>query len=363
MKSFSNLSKNFEYELLDESQHDSELREKLAVLYTNPFTDIMWWESRDSSLTSIGYYKLFYYEQSVLKHIILFKYSEKVPKTIMVINQVFHISIENIENISQILFNELPKAKQIYFERLYEPKPKHSPKIIFEKTSNDVIILDVPNSMDSYFKSLGASTRKKINLMKNRIARDIPEFKVYFLENNDISFDQIEKIVSLNRNRMKTKGQKSLLNDVQCNALYQYASMSGFGFLCVCTVNDKIIGGTINGVIGEHAYMFVISHDVKYNQYSVGQIALIHATQYLIEKKNIKYYHLLFGTLDYKFRHGGINHELFDFHVFKRKGVYCLMGKTKRNCRVFYRNLKHILKKNKTFFSFYNRLMKMKNSI
>ena len=363
MKKTSDLNSDFKYVLLDENQQDIDLREKLSFLYASPFADILWWELRDLSLKDNGYYKLFYYEQNELKQIILFKYSDKSQKKIFVINKVFKITKEEIENICHILFYEFDKSQQIIFDRLYEPTEKKSSKILFEKTSNDVIILNIPNTMDTYMKTLGTSIQKNVQYMKRRISKDFPKFEVHYLENNEIKLEQIEKIVSLNKDRMKTKGQESLLNKLESNALHQYAVTSGFGFLCVCIINDQIIGGTINSVIGEHAYLHVISHDIAYNKYSIGQIALIHATQYLIEKKNIKYYHLLFGTSDYKFRHGGVNHELYAIRSFRKNDVYYFCGKTMSVIRGNYRILKRKLKYNKTFYSWYFKLNKMKTKL
>jgi len=359
MKKLSKLNGDFEYDLLDENQHDTDLREKLALLYESPFSDILWWELRDHSLVSDGYYKLFYYEQSVLKHIILFKYAAKSEKKIVVINKSFKILAKDIQHICQILFSEFDNLQQIFFDGLFAI-PEKTPKIFFEKDlwKNDIII-SLPESMDAYWNSLGSSTRKKIKLITNRIARDFSDFEVRYLENSEISLEQIEKLVSFNRNRMKTKGEVSRLNDLECKALYHYASKSGFGFLCLCTIDNEIIGGTINTIIGEHAYMHVIAHNNSYNHYSVGQIALINATKYLIEEKNIKHYHLLFGVVDYKFRHGGINHDLYTVRIFKKNNFYCFWGKTVGSLRIIYRSFKQIIKNNKTFYQIYSKLKMM----
>jgi len=352
MKKSISFNGDFEYELLEKNQPVVDLREQLALLYSSPFTDILLWELYDPLLTNEGYCKLFYYEQSVLKHIILLKYSDKAPKKIFVLNKEFKISLEDIENICHILFCEFDKVQQVVFEHIFDPDSKQTPKMIFQKTSNDVIILDLPESMDAYMKSLGTSTRKKIKLMMNRIERDFPDLEVRHIEKSDILYEHIHQIVSLNRNRMKSKGVFSDLNDTESNVLHQYASTSGFGFLCLCTINGKLIGSTINTVIEQHAYMHVIAHDDSYSKYAVGQIALVHATKYLIEEKNIKFYHLLCGTHEYKFRHGGINHDLYTVRIFRNDGIYYF-------CTKIMIALWKILKNNKITYNFYSNLKKI----
>lgn len=368
MKKLSNVNSDFEYELLDESQKDIDLREKLANLYATPYADILWEELRDLSLINHGYYKLYFYEQSVLKHIILFKYSVEAPGKIFIINKSFTIYLSDIDHIARILFNEFDKLQQIIFTRLFVSNPEQLPKMLFEESENDVII-SFPESMDAYLKSLGTSTRKKIKLMTNRIARDFPDFKVHYFEKSDILFEYIQEIASLNRDRMKTKGINSFNNEKECKLLYQYATTSGFGLLCVCTINDRIVGGTINFIIREHAYMQVIAHDNAFNNYSVGQIALINATKFLIEEKKIKHYHLLNGNLQYKYLHGGIRHDRYNFRIFRNNDLYYWSEKIKLSIKNIFKKYKQKFqthgfytkfKNNKSIYGFYIMLKRIK---
>jgi len=359
---------DFEYELLDNRQQDTDLRRKLADLYSTPFADVLRWELRDPSLKNHGYYKLFYYEQSVLKHIIPFKYSAETSKKIIVFNKGFTISLKDIDQICRILFNEFKKLQQIIFERIFVHNPEQLPKMVIENDQNDIII-PLPESMDTYMKSLGKSTRKQINWMSNRIERDFPGFKVHYFEKSDISFEKIQELVLLNRNRMKAKGIKSYNTDEECKLLHQYASTSGFGFLCVNTIDDKIVSGTINTVIGEHAYLEVIAHDDTYNQYSLGKMALVNATKYLIEEKNIKYYHMLAGAAKYKYLHGGIDYERYAFRIFRNYGLNYLLLKIKVAIRNDYEKYMQKLKdqefykkirNNRNIYNFFITLRKIK---
>ena len=361
MKKSTILNADVEYELLDENQQDVDLRKKITVLYSTPFADILWWELNDPSLISKGYYKLFYYEQTVLKHIILFKYTAKTQKNIKVLNQEFKISLTDIENICYILFNEFNRVQQIIFEKIFEPSSKQSPKIVFEKTLfNDVIISDMPKSMNDYLNSLRASTRKKFRLMMNRFVKDFPDFKVYHFEKNDILLEQIEKVVSWNKSRMKTKGIISQLNEKECKILHQYVSSSGFGYLCLFEIGGQMMSGVIISMIGEHAYGHVIAHDSFYDQYSVGRIALLHTIEYMAEKKNIKHYHLLSGTQEYKFRFGGISHDLYTCRIFRNHNIYYFWGKTMSALIENYRKYRRKLRNSKTIYNFYIKLNKIK---
>ena len=353
MKKLSVLNCDFEYELLGENQQVIDLREQLAVLYPSPFTDILLWELYDPSLTKNGYYKLFYYEQSVLKHIILLKYSAKAPKKIFVINKQYNITLKNIENVCNILFYEFDKVRQIIFENIFEPTPQQAPKMIFKKTSNDVIILNLPNTMDAYLKSLGSTVRKSLRNSQNRLDKDNINCKVSFYEGEKITREQFDILVKFNRDKMKDMGIISDLNDTESNVLHQYASTSGFGYLCVCAINDQIICGDFFTIMGEHAYMHFGGYDHLYQKYSIGRINLLNITKYLIEEKNIKYQHFLCGEQEYKFMHGGVDHDLYTLWVFRNNDVFYF-------CRKFMIEFRKKLKNNKIIYDFYSKLEKIK---
>jgi len=336
----SNLNIDFEYELLDENQQDVDLREKLALLYATNFVDILWWELHDPSLSNQRYHKLFYYEQNVLKHIILFKYSFNAIKKIFVLNKRCKISIKHIKNISHILFKEFEKVQQIIFEEVFELTTKQSAKMCFEITwHNDVIISNLPKSMEDYMKSLGKATRKQITKDMHRIERDFPGYKVFFLKNEEILHEHIERLFSFHKDTMKNKGKTSFYTDLDRETLHDYVSKSGYGLLCACEIDGKMVSGQVSIIIRDQAHGYINAHDESYNKYSIGQIAMINTIKYLIEQKNIQNYHLENGNLEYKFRYGGVSHNSHNILVFRNYNIYYFWGKIKSALKNFHRKL------------------------
>jgi len=244
-------------------------------------------------------------------------------------------------------------VQQIIFENIFEPTPKQAPQLIFKKTSNDVIIENLPNTMEAYLKSLGSTVRKSLRNSQNRLDKDNLKYEVSFYEGEKITREQFDTLVKFNRDKMKDMGIISDLNDNESNVLHQYASTSGFGYLCVCTINGQIICGDFFTIIGEHAYMHFGGYDNLYHKYSIGRINLINVTKYLIEEKNIKYQHFLCGDQEYKFMHGGVDHDLYTFWVFKKNNIFYLYKK-------FMIEFRKKLKNNKIIFDLYSKLGKMK---
>lgn len=355
MRQLSNLNDNFEYKLLNETQQCYNLREILIGLYPTYYADILWLELEDPSLANKGYYKLFYYVQNILKHIILFECPAKAQEKIVIINTQFIISEVDIQNISCILLFEFKRTQQIIFRNIFNTNPKQLPKILFERTLDDVII-DLPESMDAYMKSMKSSVRKPLVKRLNHIAKDFPDFKVHYFEKDDILFEDIKNLVLLNRNRMKAKGIISLNDDT---LLYQYVAKSGFGSLCLCEIDGKIVSGQVMSIIGEHATGHLIALDESYKKYSIGNVALINAIKYLIEKKNIKYFHLLDGTLEYKVDYGGVIHDLYTFKVFRNSNISYFRAKTRKALRTEYKKLRQRLRSHESLYRFYFKLKKM----
>lgn len=352
----------YEYELFGEEQHDNALREKLTGLYSTPLSDILWWEVRDPSIANKKYYKLYCYKQGILKHIILFKYFTDSCKKIFILNQEFAISVKDIEQICNVLFDKFNTVKQIIFKHIFVIGPKNNSNMVIYKSSDDIIILNLPKSIDTYMNTLGNSTRKHIKLCSNHLIKKNPDFNVQFYENSNISLEQVKKVIEMNAIRMTSKGVIPLIDETECKAIYNYIS-SGNGLLCVCTINGEIIGATINSIIGEHAYMHIISHNELYNKYSLGQIALFNTTKYLIEQKNINNYHLLHGDQEYKFRNGGINHDLYTIQIYKNKNMNMyyekMMKAVKVNCSKYWKIQKTRLKKDKFIYDSVKRIKKI----
>ena len=310
-----NLSDSIRYVILNEHITVQNLQEQLITLYKTPWCDPVYLNMLDSSvLVNMDCSKLFLYENDILKHIILFKYNRKV-KHINILNHYFKTSMQDIETIRNIIFDEYKNVKKITFPYLRFEKVEKKPLMTLYEQHTDKII-ELPESMSDYMKLLGASTRKNIHLYQNRIAKQIPDYKMTVIEGENISREQITSLVELNRSRMKSKGKTCENNDAEIDIYYRYARIRGV--VCLGTVNDTIISGTINFVFKDHVYFYVIAHDNAYNKFRAGQIALVGTIQNMIERK-MKYFHCLWGDEDYKQRLGGIPHALYDVTFFRKR--------------------------------------------
>jgi len=313
-----NFSPDVAFVIFEKDTSFDGLVEKLNQLYETYYSDLTYMNIRHN-VSVDDCYKLIIYEQGVLKHILLFKCGRNV-KHITFLNHYFRMSIEDIETVRDMIFSEFPKIRTIRFPYLYQPE-KRSLMILHEQHTESEI--ELPESLDEYMKLLGSHTRKNIRAYKRNILKDHPTFKVTFHSGEKIDREDIAKLIGFNRSRMKTKGRVSFNSDAECDTLYRYARIRGL--LCLCSINDNIIGGSLNWMFGTHVFGHVIAHDDAYSNYSAGFIVLANSIQYMIEN-NMKFYHLGTGGAEYKRRILGKEYVMKDVIVFRKRTDFYLQS-------------------------------------
>ena len=155
------------------------------------------------------------------------------------------------------------------------------------------MVIKLPDHVDDYIASLGHTTQKHLRYYIRRLANEYGEsLQKSYIFQQDITLDTLKKIVNFNRERLENKGQKSLWSEVSINNRYQVATELGFIF-CL-EVNGEIIGGTMNYIYGNDAYLFLIGHNPSVDKYNTGNICLYFTIEKLIDL-GISNYHLFGG--------------------------------------------------------------------
>ena len=312
------LSAGIRYVILDEYTTVQSLRNQMITLYETPWCDPVYLNILNPSVSEDDCSKLFLYENEILKHIILFQIIGK--RNVVLWNHCFKVSLNDIEIIRNIISGEYSNVKKITFPYLFLEKTEKRPLMVLYEKQADMIV-ELPESMDAYMKSLGSATRKSLRNSHNRIEKDNLNFQVSYYEGEKITREQITSLVKLNRDRMESKGKTSLNDDAECDRLFQYARIEGI--LCLCTVDEKIIGGTLMYALGEHGFSSVAGHDNAYNKYSIGSIVSVNEIRHMIETKR-KYLHLLWGKQEYKYRFGAKEHYVYDVMAFQKRREFIL---------------------------------------
>ena len=349
MKEVYSINGNIEYAIFDKHTAIPDLNEQLISLYETPWCDPVYLEINEPSFSVANCYKLFLYENGFLKHLLLLQNRGK--RKLRVWNYCFKISIQDIEIIRNIIFSECKPVKIITFRNLFLDIVEKTPLMITFKTMSDMII-ELPESMDAYMKSLGSTTRKSLRNSHNRIEKDKLDFKISYFEKENITREQIVSLVELNRDRMKGKWIVSDNTNTEIERLIRYARICGV--MCLSTVDEKIVGGTLMTVLGNHGFSNVTGFDNAYNKYSIGSIVSINEVRYMIETQR-KFLHLLWGEQDYKKRFNAELHNIYDVIVFKKRIVFFLFS-ILYDVRTMYTKIKNRLKQNVKFSEVFNKI-------
>jgi hypothetical protein len=291
------------------------LPDEMLQLYETPYSDVLHIDIY-KKLSENQYHKLLIYDKNeVLQHIILFVTNDR-QKQITVLNECIFLSDFWLKYISDNLFSKM-KGKCIIYNRVLA-NINTPPRLLTIFNCLSDAIIDLPDTLDDYYASLGTKTRQHIKNYQRRLAKEIENTQITFVLGKEIEFEMVRTIVDLNHVRMKHKGYKSGIDDIYCRRIYEYVRERGC--LCLCMNKNEIIGGTINYIIGRNAFLHVIAHDNSFNKYNVGQIVLINTIKFLIEQQ-VKRFHLLWGSHEYKDRFLCKREKLYDIVVFQHFSV------------------------------------------
>ena len=112
--------------------------------------------------------------------------------------------------------------------------------------------------------------------------------------------------------------------------------------------------------MGDNYYLLNIAHEIKYNKYNLGNIALLKAVELCIENR-VKNFHFLWDkNVDYKIRFGGVSYDLHHYIVYKRKGLLMIKDKMNVNYRMIRERIKEKLRRHSGLVEFYHRINRSK---
>lgn len=238
----------------------------------------------------------------------------KVNNEVVILNSVTGINSEYLTIACKYLFDHY-SIKRVKINLAYITGPKLTvPHLTFSLNSDMVIHL--PASEDEYMKSLGKKTRKHIRQYIKNLKEERSHFEFSFMRMKPKNNTYIKQIVSMNRLRMRKKGQVSRLDNAYQKKLVKLAEK--YGWCGIAVLDSKIVAGTLCFKTGDDYYLQIISHDPTLDKLELGQVVLFLTIRECIKKKG-KRLHLLWGNAQYKYRFLGVRQTLFSFILFRSR--------------------------------------------
>lgn len=274
----------------------------------------------------------------------------------------FTPSDEELTEFFEFVWHHWYAVKRITFNTLLEPLQVVPQTSIHYISGVDNIAI-LPESFEAYLVSLGKQTCKHSKYYLGRIKRDFPSCDTVICMNRNIRLDDYQQIVELSRQRMEYKNKPYSGGQYE-EHLYKalkggdddFLRMGG-GILLLVKIESKIVAGCVGFLMGENFYLSKIAHNVEYNKYNLGNIALLETIRMCINQ-DVKNFHFLWGeNVDYKKRFGGEPHPLH-YHIFyKNKGYRYFYDKAKLSFSQRINAIKNYLKNWPLLTDVYHRLI------
>jgi hypothetical protein len=178
------------------------------------------------------------------------------------------------------------------------------------------IVLRLPASTGEYMARLGKSTRTYLNRYQNKLKRAFPSScQVTFLR-TEIQESHIREILELNRSRMEGKGKRTPWTDLDERRILELARECGM--VNVIMIEGRICAGTINYRVNDNYFLEVVAHAPEYNDYRLGTLCCYATICKCIAMGGAEY-HFLWGQSEYKYRLGGVQHDLEHVSIFRSR--------------------------------------------
>jgi hypothetical protein len=313
-----------------------ECREGLPLEY-EPFLI----EKYDSFITTCKYIEINYssyelnyilvHEDNILIDLLVFG---NKGNTCICFNSLARIDQKVITEFSKRVFELFPGIVKIEIRASYI---EYSLEKSFLNFNDNDQILNLPSTVDEYYKQLGSSTRQRIRNRRGRLSKDFPDIQFAAKYGEDIDESIVDQIIDLNCARMKSKGSVPGIAKEDRKKIYDYSKV--YGCVVYIEINGKLVAGCISTILNKSVFMHVFSHDNDFSKYNLGEVCMFYLIQTSIESE-MTTFHFLWGRTEFKKRLLGQNNELYFYYIFRSYSINYLVSRT----RILLSNIVNVLK-------------------
>jgi len=237
-------------------------------------------------------------------------------KTTRCFNALVEMDQIVIEEFVRKIFETYSSIKKVIIDASYKNYIINKSILNFK---SDDHILQLPSTMEEYYKKLSSSTRQTIKNRKIRLLRDYSDVKFVTKYGNDIDQTLIDKIIQLDFNKLKHKGvihgsDISNKNIHYKNNIFKFTYH--YGCVAYIEIDGEIVAGSINTIINKSLFGHVTAYDTKYYKYNVGEICAFYLIQTCIEN-GLSTFHFLWGQSDLKKRMLAKPNVLFSYLIYR----------------------------------------------
>ncbi|WP_192804831.1 GNAT family N-acetyltransferase [Noviherbaspirillum aerium] len=240
-----------------------------------------------------------------------------------VLNEQIGLAAQEVGRFAQHVFSTQEDIDVIELHAVHAERPRLPfPAQHFDCAED--IVLPLPESVEAYRASLGKSTRSYLCRYMNKLRRDYPDMRHEVIERENISEDQVRRIVALNHARMQGRHRASYIDDAEVTRMLDMTRR--YGLLTQVRIDGRVCAGAIQLQIGDHYFLQVIAHDCAFNDYGLGTLCCYLAICECIARGGEEY-HFLWGRYPYKVRLLGRQRKLQHIALYRDRTRFALHGR------------------------------------
>lgn len=199
------------------------------------------------------------------RHVILFHHA---GDTVDILNKSFACEPEETSRICRALFRCLPGVQRIHLSVMFPPHELGLPRRVLERL--DHMVIDLPESVDEYYNSLGKPTRKNVRRYQNRLSRACPDVSVEVVNPGPRSRELVDRLVTWKIQRFRVRGRITYWETDPTLAGRVSDLLRRCGEVRITHVAGREAAIDLCFRVGETAYIYEGAHDPQYDEFSLG---------------------------------------------------------------------------------------------
>ena len=248
------------------------LADELPGLYSSLFSTIDWFLTQDHRVPN-GACLL---EEP--RHVILFY---RRDGTVEVLNKAFRCEPADANRICAALFRAFPGVRCIRLDVMFPPNELAFPA--WERERLDRLVIDLPDTVDAYYRSLSNNTRKNVRRHQNQLERAFPELTTEMVRPGERSQELFDRLVEWKVERFRRKGLLTHWEVDPTLRLHMAALVRRCGWALITSVDGQEVGIQLSFRVGDTAYAFQNAIDPRFEAYSLGFLTFYRLVCHAIE--------------------------------------------------------------------------------
>jgi CelD/BcsL family acetyltransferase involved in cellulose biosynthesis len=285
------------------------LPEAVDRLYGSLFSTVDWFVTHDDALPEGA---------CVLReprHVILFRVR---GDTVEVLNKAFEIAPRDAWRACAALFRAFPRARRIHIEVMFPPEQLRAPMRV--RYTTDHMIVELPDTEDEYYRSLGKSMRRNLRSATNRLRREHSDAETTVIEPRHGAQGLLDEFLEWKRARFHDLGRTTYWDD-DPRLMKRFADLLGRrGEAHILTIDGRRAAINFIFPVGDTFCAQESSFDPQYTRVDLGLLSQYDVALDAI-RRGARRMNMLWGSEAHKRHFGAVAHRASALSVFRNQSA------------------------------------------